>query len=405
MEVRRDAKGNIFYLYQGDQKTGAKAFAAWEIIHFRGLSSNGVLGMSPLQVAKEVLGSAISTQDYGSTFWANGARPGGVIEVANEMGEEAYNRLRLDWQNLHGGPENANRVAILEGGALYKPVYISNTDAQFIENKKFQRSEICGIFRVPPHMIGDLERSTYSNIEQQSLDFVQHSLRPWLVRIEQAVNTHPYLIGDSERGDIYAEHSVEGLLRGDSQGRADFYTKLWNLGALSPNEIRAYENLNPVPGGDIYMAPLYMTEVDEEGLQPPASMKVQQDDSADDEAERAKTALAFWPLFHEAWARTFRRIKNEYTPLVRKAATPEAWAVKRAELIAFAHEQLDPVVKAYRAAGGTCEDPSEFIERETAHPDPPTEEWVTEISECVLDNARALTILTMGGGRTNGQQA
>jgi len=218
----------------------------------------GILGKSPIQLHREGLGISVAAEQYGGKFFKNDARPGFVLTHPGTMGDEAFERFRDSWKKTYEGSGNAHRVAILEEGMKPEDVGLPPGDAQFIETRKYQRSEVASIYRVPPHMIGDLEKATFSNIEHQGIEFVVHSLRPWLVRIEQAINMQ--LLMPAERGDYFAQHIVDGLLRGDTQSRFEAYTKARNWGWMNADDIRELENMNPLPDGigQIYLQPLNM---------------------------------------------------------------------------------------------------------------------------------------------------
>lgn len=271
--------GSLVYPYclpNGDKRNLPQA----NVLHLRGLSSDGIWGYSVIrQAAHESIGLAKAAEMFGGKLFANGARPGGVLETDNALSKEAADRLAATWNQSHQGLDNAHRVAVLEEGVKYHAITIPPNEAQWMETRKYQRSEIAGLYRVPLHLIGDLERATFSNIEQQALEFVVHTLTPWLVSWEQAINQTLFV--PSDRGTFYAEFLVETLLRGDSAARAQFYTSLSNLGALSPNDIREKENLNPIEGGDRYFVPLNMVPLDQAG-QP-------QQEGGDDDAEAKAT--------------------------------------------------------------------------------------------------------------------
>lgn len=227
-----------------------------KIFHVKLMTLDGFTGLSPISYARETIGLGIATQQHGSRLFSNGAKPGGVLSTDQVLGDEAYKRIKESWNAAHQGSENAHKVAILEAGLTWTQVGLSAEDSQFLETRKFQRSEVCGILRVPPHKIGDLEKATFSNIEHQGLEFVTDSLMPLLTRIEQRV--HLSLLTKDERTKYFAKFNAAGLLRGDMKARAEFYTKQVQNGALSPNEIRELEDMNPREGGDIYLTPLNM---------------------------------------------------------------------------------------------------------------------------------------------------
>ncbi len=243
--------------YEIAQRDGSKeTLPAREVLHIKLFPLDGLCGASPVRYAREAIGLGIGAETYGATLFANGASPGGVLEHPAKLSEKAYDRLKKSWEERHSGAENAHKVAILEEGLKYAKIGMDAKDAQFLETRKFQRSEIAGIFRVPPHKIGDLERATFSNIEQQSLDFVIDGLMPYLVRIEQRVTLQ--LLTPEERREYFPKFNVAGLLRGDMAARAEFYTRQLQNGALSPNEIRELEDMNPRDGGDVYLTPANM---------------------------------------------------------------------------------------------------------------------------------------------------
>jgi HK97 family phage portal protein len=227
-----------------------------QVLHLRGLTSDAVLGRSVISDARDVIGPAFATQQYAGKFWANDATPGVVLKHPAKLSQDAATRLKDSWNSAFAGSGNARRTALLEEGMTIERLNMTAEDAQFLETRKLQRSEIAGLFRVPPHMIGDLERATFANIEHQGIAFVTHCIRPWLVRWEQAIQRD--LITAEQV--YFAEHAVEGLLRGDIKSRYDAYAVGRNWGWLSVNDIRRLENLNAIDSGDIYLQPLNMVE-------------------------------------------------------------------------------------------------------------------------------------------------
>ncbi len=238
-----------------------RSLPAERIWRIAGLSTNGIVGLSPIRQAREGIGLALALEEHGARLFANGARPGGVLELEGKLSDEAYKRMRENWNKRHQGGANAHRVAILEENAKWHQISMTAEDAQFLESRKYQRSEIASIFGVPPHMIADLEKATFSNIEHQSIQFVVYSLLPWLKRIEQSIFRD--LLSSTERQQYYAEHSVEGLLRGDSKSRSEFYRNLFNAGAISINDMRRLENMNSIEGGDQHWLQLGMAPIDQ----------------------------------------------------------------------------------------------------------------------------------------------
>ena len=251
MDVDRDSKGNLTYTYTtSDGKT--VVIKPTDVLHIPGLGFDGVMGYSPIALEKSAIGLGIASEEYGSKFFSNGARPSGILTHPNTV--KNPKAIRESWNTAYGGSSNANRVAILEEGMTFTPLSIPNNEAQFLETRKFQVEEICRIFRVPPHLVGDLEHATFSNIEHQSIDFAVHTIRPWLVRIEQAMNRA--LFAETEKGKYYVQFNIDGLMRGDYKSRMEGYAIARQNGWMSANDIRELENLNPIPaseGGDAYL--------------------------------------------------------------------------------------------------------------------------------------------------------
>jgi HK97 family phage portal protein len=235
---------------------GEDVFTAEDVMHIPLFSLGGGVGVNPVQYAREAIGLGIGAETFGARLFANGAQPGGVLQVPKVLSDKAYERLKSSWEERHQGGDNAHKPAILEEGMTWQSVGFSAEDAQFLETRKHQRSEIAGMYRVPPHLIGDLDKATFSNIEHQSLDFVVRGLLPYVTRIEQRIIFH--LLPPDERRRYFPRINVAGLLRGDMQARAAYYHSLVQDGVLSPNEIRDLEDLNPREGGDIYLTPLNM---------------------------------------------------------------------------------------------------------------------------------------------------
>ena len=219
VEVDRDESGELYYIYHAytDEVPGEQNkdlyFRRDEIFHVPGLGFNGLIGFSPIAMMKNSLGTSIAVDKYGSSFFKNGAQPSGVLEHPGVVKDP--NRIRDSWEAAYGGAANAHRVAVLEEGMAYKPISLPPEDSQFLETKQFSVTEICRIFRVPPHLVADLSRATFSNIEYQSLNFVMHSLTPWLVRIEQGIIKD--LLLEEEQDTYFPKFNVDGLLRGDYQ--------------------------------------------------------------------------------------------------------------------------------------------------------------------------------------------
>ena len=258
MTVDRDSSGQLFYSYQMNNtdaptmKTGTVILKPSDVLHIPGLGFDGLVGYSPIAMAKNAIGLAIATEEYGAKFFANGATPGGLLEYPGTVKDP--DRVRESWNKGFSGSQNAGKVAILEEGMKYTPISIAPEQVQFLETRTFQITEIARIFRVPPHMVGDLEKSSFSNIEQQSLEFVKYTLDPWVVRWEQSLSRA--LFTPEEKKRYFFKFNVEGLLRGDYQSRMNGYATARQNGWMSANDIRELENLDRIPaeeGGDLYL--------------------------------------------------------------------------------------------------------------------------------------------------------
>jgi HK97 family phage portal protein len=236
-------------------------FMADEILHIHGLGFDGVTGYSPVALARQAIGLGMAAEEFGSRFFGNDARPGVVLQHPGKLSDDAYKRLEKSWDQAHRGVNKSHKAAILEEGLTVKEVGIPPEDAQFLQTRSFQVNEIARLYRIPPHMIGDLEHATFSNIEHQAIEFVVHTLRPWLVRAEQAVSMR--LLTPGERENYFAEFLVDGLLRGDTISRYQAYQVGRQGGWLSANDVRRLENMNPIDGGDEYLVPLNMVPAGE----------------------------------------------------------------------------------------------------------------------------------------------
>lgn len=257
MEADRDKNGQNIYRYHRNGEESLRnldtvTLSPMDVLHIPGLGFDGLVGYSPIAMAKNAIGLAIAAEEYGSKFYANGAAPSGVLEHPGTIKDAS--RVRESWQQTFGGSANSNKIAVLEEGMKYTPISIAPEQAQFLETRKFQINEIARIFRVPPHMVGDLEKSSFSNIEQQSLEFVKYTLDPWVIRWEQSIQRA--LFTPAEKKNCFVKFNVEGLLRGDYQSRMNGYATARQNGWMSANDIRELENLDRIPteaGGDLYL--------------------------------------------------------------------------------------------------------------------------------------------------------
>ena len=259
MSVDRDEHGEIVYTYTPMSDSNPKIkggsqikLRRQDVLHIPGLGFDGLVGYSPIAMARNAVGMTLACEEYGSAFFANGARPGGVLKHPGVLKDPS--KLRESWQAVYGGTANTGKVVVLEEGVDYQQISIPPEEAQFLETRKFQIDEIARLYRVPPHMIGDLEKSSFNNIEQQSLEFVKYTLNPWVVRWEQSLQKA--LLNTAEQKRYFIKFNVDGLLRGDYQSRMAGYAVGRQNGWLSANDIREMENMNPIPdeeGGNLYL--------------------------------------------------------------------------------------------------------------------------------------------------------
>jgi len=251
MEVDRDSAGTLTYTYTTAEGSTHR-LRPEDVLHIPGLGFDGVMGYSPIALERNAIGLGIAAEEYGSKFFAHGATPSGVLTHPNTVKDPA--RLRESWNKAYGGSANSGKVAILEENMTFTRISMPNNEAQFLETRKFQVAEICRIYRVPPHLVADLEHATFSNIENQNISFAVHTIRPWLVRIEQSIGRQ--LFPEKEKGIFYVQFNMDGLMRGDYKSRMEGYAIARQNGWMSTNDIRALENMNPVPaedGGDAYL--------------------------------------------------------------------------------------------------------------------------------------------------------
>ena len=328
------------YRYRFTDRFGTESILPrGEVWHLRGLSSDGLLGMSPIELARESLGMALAAQDYGARFFANDAKPtGGWIEFPGSFKDsEAKKVFRESYQQAQSGA-NRGKVLVLENGMKFHEVGVTNKDAQFLELRKFQITDVARLFRVPPHMIGDLDRATFSNIEQQSLEFVMHTMTPWAERWEASIESELLLEGD----DIEVEFDFANLMRGDAASRASYYQSGIQNGWLTRNEARIAENLNPLEGLDEPLRPLNMVEESNAG---DVELDTEQTEYPSQEAtepsdEAVARLRALIDSSAERWARRIARAgrveEKDLTLIAQSLAVPleqvSDWAKKSTSL-------------------------------------------------------------------------
>ena len=258
IKVDRDEHNKLIYIYSRYDEAnpnikiqGEIVLKQKDVLHIPGLGFDGLVGYSPIAMAKNALGISLACEEYGASFFANGASPSGILEHPGVIKDPS--KIREAWHNAYGSG-NSHKVAVLEEGMKYQPIAIPNNEAQFLETRKFQIEEIARLYRVPLHMIGDLDHATFSNVEHLSLDFVKYSLDPWLVRWEQELMRA--LLSESEKGKYFIKFNVEGLLRGDYASRMQGYATARQNGWMSANDIRELEDMNMISeenGGNLYL--------------------------------------------------------------------------------------------------------------------------------------------------------
>lgn len=260
VRVERDENGHLLYKIRGEHRE--KTLRRHQVFHMAGLSYDGVIGMSPIEYATSAIKLGISYEEFGKKFYKNGANNSGVFSFPNALSEPAFRRLKEGLEKNYTGLANTGKPILLEEGGDFKPIQVKPVDAQLLESKKFQIEDIARIYRVPLHLIQNLDRATFSNIEHQSLEFVMYTMLPWFKRWEEAINMQ--LLTPVERmAGYYIEFKIDSLLRGDQKSRAESYARGRQWGWLSVNDIRKLENMKPIPNGDIYLQPINMSEAGE----------------------------------------------------------------------------------------------------------------------------------------------
>lgn len=259
MRLDRDSAGRLVFDYQ--EPGASRTYAKDRIWYTRGFGTDGVTGLSPIGAHREAVGFAMTLNEHGSRMYANGAQVGTVIEVPGEWSDTAFTNFQKDFTENHGGRINVNKTLVLEGGAKVSSVGMNAVDAEFIASQKMQIAEIARIFRIPLHMLNELDKATFSNIEHQSLEFVTRTLLPWLKRIEDSANRD--LFGPLERGKYFVKFNLDALLRGDIKSRYEAYQIAVTNGWMNRNEVRLLEDLNPAEGLDEFLSPMNMQGAEE----------------------------------------------------------------------------------------------------------------------------------------------
>jgi HK97 family phage portal protein len=351
-EYRPTLPGSKYVFYRQD-----------EMLHFRGLSLDGIMGQSPITLSRESVGEGLAAQEYSNRFYVNDATPSGALSHPGVLNDQAAKRIRQSWEEAHTGLPNSHRVAVLEEGMKFEKIGLSNRDSQILESRKYNGNDICGIFRVPPHLAGILDRATFSNIEQQSIDFVTYCLTPWLGRIESRLEID--LLSAKARSALIIEFVVAGLLRGDLKTRYEAYAIGRNWSWLTPNDVLKFENMNPRkdPGGDIYLEPMNMIPdpADPKSPKPeppPIAEPAESLTAEEEDAEEAERSATFAPIFRDASERVARK-EREAIERFEKRANTVAELVAKVDEFYLTYEKtveriIAPVLAAYAQARGVA---------------------------------------------------
>jgi HK97 family phage portal protein len=305
-----DGGGDFDYYYEYTDRSGKVIrYSRSQIWHIRGLSSDGIMGMSPIAVAREAVGMGLSAQEYGARFFANDAQPGGVIEMPGAFKDKAArDQFKGSWQESQTGA-NRHKVAVLEHNMKYHQLGLNNKDAQFLEARQFTVLEIARMFRVPPHLVGDLSRATFTNIEQQSLDFINNCMTAWAERWESSIERWLFLSDDA---DTEVEFDFARLTRADRAARASYYKAGINDGWLVRNEARVAEGLEPIDGLDAPLHPLNMVEEGEDApaddAAPPSGSDTPDLIENPDDGEEGGARARLYRMIHGNAERMARRI-------------------------------------------------------------------------------------------------
>ena len=356
MTVER-VNGQRVYTYMTAEGKN-RYFTADDILHIPAFGFDGLIGYSRISLARNAIGLSIAAEKFGSKFFANDARPGVVLKHPGKLGDKAYEHLRSSWNDEHRGGDNRWKPAILEEGVSVETIGIPPEDAQFLQTRQFQVAEIARIFRVPPHMIGDVSRTTSwgTGIDSQEQGYVAHTLRPWTVRIEQSLSQQ--LLLEKDRQYQFFEHLFDGLVRGDLATRYSAYVQALNNGFMSPNEVRGRENMNPYAGGDVFYRPLNMTGAGPSQTPAPAKAKMSVLDDTRAVNMRAgvyavsgSNALA--PLFEDVVYRVVKRELNDLSGAAKRLLWKDrkneftTWVSEfYASHVDFCMKQLTPVLDA-----------------------------------------------------------
>lgn len=271
--------GKLYYFY--DLPNGKQhVFLREELLVLNNFTLTGIEGERVINYIKQCLGTGMAADEYGARFYSNDSAPGGIIEMPGHLKKENIERFKDSWEKNYGQLSNKHRTAILEDGAKFHELTVAPDKAQFLETRKFQQQQTAAFHRIPPHLIGDLDRATYTNIEQQSLEFVNYTMLPYFVRFEQNFTTQT--LTEKEQKKLFYEFLVDALLRGDIEARYRAYKTGREMGVLSADDIREKENMNKLPDGigEKYYIPMNWSEM---GIEPVVEEPSEQEEPAEDQ--------------------------------------------------------------------------------------------------------------------------
>ena len=361
-------------LYRYTSAGGSQTdFSPGDILHLRGFSDDGLEGLSLTNVGREPIGLALAGEEHTARIFSNGANIRGVLQTDKSLKKDAYDRLKSQFNDTYSGLRNANKTAILEDGLKWQSVGMTSKDAEFLELRKYQTSDIARLFRVPPHLIGDLEKATFSNIEQQSLEFITYTMLPWFTKWEEALSRA--LFYPSERSTWFVEALTDNLVRGDIQARYNAYGVGRQNGWLSINDIRNRENMDPIGSdGDVYLAPLNMVPLSKFGQTPPPQPPASSPQSPAAPSQPKGSLEFFKPLLLDA----ARRIVSKESFFLRKRAKkPDQLEMRSIYLTS--EQPIDELLKPILVAAGLNGDHFELLRSRHIHRQ--TSEILTWFSE------------------------
>lgn len=328
-----------------------------QVLHVKGMG-DGFRGVSPLEMFRRSLAVGVAAEQFGESFFTQGANPKVAITHPGVLGDETYDRLSKQLASTWGGMSNAHRAVLLEEGMKAERIQLAPEEAQFIQTRRLTVAEVARIYGVPPHMLADLEKATYSNVEHQGIEFVTHGLRPWLVRLESEINNRLFLPRDRQR--FFAEHVVEGLLRGDTVQRFSAYATARQWGWMSVNDILKLENQSPIAGGDIYLSPLNMVpseayagggipSLDERAQ--PKQIESRAEQSLD-KLQRRKIQTSMRSALHDVYRRIIAReigdLRKKMGTLKEDKPSFRQWLDEwREEMQTWSQKRLEPVYRTY----------------------------------------------------------